>query len=976
MERMILSRFRLFILTALTCGLLVSSASAQTAVAPGRAPAAAQAPAAQASPGRETTAESVASYGLAGLMPVDPEVVFGTLPNGLKYYVRANPRPEHRVELRLVVKAGSVLEDQDQQGLAHFVEHMLFEGTKNFPRQGIIQFLASLGLGIGPDANAVTSYDDTQYSLRLPTDAPDVIDRGLLVLQDWAQAATFDEAAIERERGIVLSEWRQHLGASERTFDKVRRAQLEGSRYAIRPPIGDPDIIGKATREQLVRFYRDWYRPDLMAVIVVGDVDRDAVVAMIKARFSSLTSPVPKRARAAFDVPERPGTRYSIVSDKEATSTALALSNLRPARRQDTVGGYRQIMMDQMFGDLLDARLDELTQQENPPFLRVNAARSLFPTPRTKDEAVLEALVANDGVPRALETLVTELQRVTRFGFTATELARAKQSMMLSYERSVTESPDRESSSRADEYTRNFLQSEALPTIWQELAFHRRFIPGITLAEINGLAAQWFPEQNRLVIVTAPEAASITLPTQAQLTAAVRKAVAKPVTRYVDVDAGQALMDAKPTAGTIVKTVARPEAGVTEWTLSNGATVVLKPTTFKEDQILFRVTAPGGSSLASDADAATARVADDVIAAGGVGRFNASTVDKILSGRAVVVSPFIGEVNQGMVGGSTPQDLETMFQLLHLRFTQPRADAGAFAAFVSQAKGLLANQLASPDIVFDQTVDAALSRNHVRRQPLTPAAVDQVSLSKAMAFYKQRFADASNFTFVFVGSFTPEMLKPFVETYVASLPATHGAETFKDLGITPPTGIVEKTIEKGIAPKSQVSIVFAGPFVYDDAHILALKAMTMVLESRLFDSIRQELGGTYSIGADPTMQKYPHPEFTVRIDWTSDPARTAALVQRVFEEIRFVRDTEYSRDQVARIRSALLREFERNAQNNGYLLNQIAGRYEDGDGSDVTAVVNMPDRIALLTGEQIHQAAVTYLDLANYVKVTLMPEAK
>jgi len=973
---MILSRFRLFILTSLTCGLLVSSAplSAQTAAAPRRAPAAAQAPAAPASTGRETTAESVASYGLAGLMPVDPEVVFGTLPNGLKYYVRANPRPEHRVEMRLVVKAGSVLEDADQQGLAHFVEHMLFEGTKNFPRQGIIQFLASLGLGIGPDANAVTSFDDTQYSLRLPTDAPDVIDRGLLVLQDWAQAATFDEAAIERERGIVLSEWRQHLGASERTLDKVRRAQLEGSRYAIRPPIGDPDVIGKATREQLVRFYRDWYRPDLMAVIVVGDVDRDAVVAMIKARFTSLTSPAPKRPRSSFDVPERPGTRYTIVSDKEATSTALALSNLRPARRQDTVGGYRQIMMDQMFGDLLDARLDELTQQENPPFLRVNAARSLFPAPRTKDEAVLEALVPNDGVPRALETLVSELQRVARFGFTATELARAKQAMMLSYERSVTESPDRESSSRADEYTRNFLQSEALPTIWQELAFHRRFIPGITLAEINALAAQWFPEQNRLVIVTAPEAAGITVPTQAQLAAAVRRAVAKPVTRYVDVDAGLALMDAKPTPGTIAKTVARPEAGITEWTLSNGATVVLKPTMFKEDQILFRVTAPGGSSLASDADATNARVADDVIAAGGVGRFSASTLDKILSGRAVVVSPFIGEVNQGMVGGSTPQDLEAMFQLLHLRFTQPRADAGAFAAFVSQAKGLLANQLASPDIVFDQTVDAALSRNHARRQPLTPAAVDQLNLPKALAFYKARFADASNFTFVFVGSFTPEMLKPFVETYVASLPATHSGETFKDLGITPPTGIVEKTIEKGIAPKSQVSIVFAGPFVYDDAHILALKAMTMVLESRLFDSIRQELGGTYSIGADPTMQKYPHPEFTVRIDWTSDPARTAALVQRVFEEIKFVRDTEFSRDQVARIRAALLREFERNAQNNGYLLNQIAGRYEDGDGSDVAAVVNMPDRIALLTGEEIHQAAVKYLDLANYVKVTLMPE--
>jgi zinc protease len=340
------------------------------------------------------------------------------------------------------------------------------------------------------------------------------------------------------------------------------------------------------------------------------------------------------------------------------------------------------------------------------------------------------------------------------------------------------------------------------------------------------------------------------------------------------------------------------------------------------------------------------------------------------------VSPFIGEVNEGMVGGSTPQDLEPMFQLLNLRFTQPRADAGAFAAFVSQAKALLANQLASPDIVFDQTVDSTLSGNNIRRQPLTPAIVDQLNLPKAMAFYKARFADASNFTFVFVGSFTLDAIKPLVETYVASLPATHAGETWRDVGITPPRGVVEKTIEKGIAPKSQVSIVFSGPFVYDDAHVLALRAMTMVLESRLFDSIRQELGGTYSIGADPTMQKVPRPQYQVRIDWTSDPARTASLVDRVFDEIRFVRDTTFSRDQMSRIRAALQREFEQNAQNNGYLLNQISARYENGDGSDVAAVVDLPARIAELTAEEVHQAALTYLDLSNYVKVTLMPEAK
>ena len=926
--------------------------------------------------GRETSAAAVASYGLPQQMPVDPEVVIGTLPNGLRYYVRANGKPDHRAELRLVVKAGSVLEDDDQQGLAHFVEHMEFEGTRHFPRQSILDFLSSLGLSIGPDANAATSYDDTQYTLRVPSDVPGVLDRALLVLEDWAQGASFDQGGIDHERGIVLSEWRMHLGAGERTQDKIGRVQLGGSRYADRPPIGKPEIIEHAQRDQLVRFYHDWYRPDLMAVIVVGDVDRDAAVAMIKAHFSSLSAPLSERPRPAFDVPDHSSTRYAVVTDKETTATAVEISDLRPARNQASVGGYRDLMLDQLFSGMLGARLDELSQRENPPFIRAAASRALFPMPRTKDEAVLQALVPNDGVARGLDALVTELQRVARFGFTATELARAKQAMMLGYERVVTESPDRESASRADEYTRNFLEGEALPTIWQELAFHRRFVPDITLAEVNALAGDWFPERNRLVVVSAPEATGVVLPNQSQLAAVVKSASAKRLEPYVDAAAGRALMDAPPPRGTIVKTTVRPEAGITEWTLSNGATVVLKPTTLKEDQILFRATAPGGTSLASDADVIPARVADAVVPSGGVGRFSAVMLDKILAGKAVGVTPFIDEMNEGMGGGSTPQDLETMFQLMYLRFTQPRADPSRFAAMASQAKGLLANQMASPDVVFGQAIDAALSGNSPRRQPETPATVDQWNLEKSLAFYKARFADAGNFTFVFVGSFTPEAIRPLVETYIASLPATHAHETWRDLGIALPTGVVETTIEKGIAPKSQVAIVFSGPFENDDAHRLALRAMTLVLQSRLLDTIRQELGGTYSITVTPNTESFPRPEYSLRIDWTCDPMRTAALVQRVFEEIAFVKATPLLPGQVATIRGVLQREFEANSQDNGYLLDQISRRYEDGDGSNVGAIGGQPERIAALTADAIGQAAQTYLKTGNYVKVTLMPETK
>ena len=357
------------------------------------------------------------------------------LPNGLRYYVRANGNPVTGLSCGSSSRPVRCWKTTTSRGWRTSSNTWSSKAHGTFPRQGIVDFLSSLGLSIGPDANAATSYDDTQYTLRVPTDVPGVLDRALLVLEDWAQGASFDQSGIDRERGIVLSEWRMHLGAGERTADKIRRVQLEGSRYADRPPIGNPDIIEHAQREQLTRFYRDWYRPDLMAVIVVGDVDRDAVATMIKDHFSPLASPSPERPRPVFDVPEHPGTRYALVTDKETTATTVGLSDLRPARNQGSVGGYRELMRDQLFADMLGGRLDELSQSANPPFLRAAADRALFPAPRTRDEAVLQALVSNDGVARGLDALVTELQRVARFGFTATELARAKQTMMLSYER-------------------------------------------------------------------------------------------------------------------------------------------------------------------------------------------------------------------------------------------------------------------------------------------------------------------------------------------------------------------------------------------------------------------------------------------------------------------------------------------------------------------------------------------------------------
>jgi zinc protease len=432
------------------------------------------------------------------------------------------------------------------------------------------------------------------------------------------------------------------------------------------------------------------------------------------------------------------------------------------------------------------------------------------------------------------------------------------------------------------------------------------------------------------------------------------------------------LMERPPAKGTIVSTTLK--GNVTEWKLSNGATVALLPTTLKADQILFMATAPGGTSLASDDDVFSARVADDVIPAGGVGEFPQTSLDRLLNGKALAVQPFINEIREGVAGGAAPRDLEAMFQLIHLRFTAPRADATAFAGMKARTLALLADQSASPDVLFNQTLAAALSGNHVRRQPEAAATVAKWNLDTALAFYKARFADASNYTFVFVGSFTLDSMRPLIETYIASLPATRAHESWRDQGVKPPAGVVQTTVRKGIAPKSEVAIVFSGPFEFTPQNRLALQIATLLLQGRLSEALREELGATYAISADSETSKYPQPEYRVSIQWTCDPAQVDKLVARVFQEVAAVRDTPIGDDQLARIRAYLQRELDRMSQDNGYLLNEILRRYETGEPLDRDVVIENAAQIAALTGEAVTRAALRYLDPARYVRVTLMPD--
>jgi zinc protease len=921
----------------------------------------------------QTGALTPQSAALNQAIPVDPEVTLGRLPNGLRYYVRANPKPEKRAELRLVVKAGSTLEEDDQQGLAHFVEHMAFNGTRNFPKQDVTAFMQSLGMKFGAHVNAYTTFDETVYMLTVPSDRPDVIDRALLVLEDWAHNVSFEAAEIEKERGVVMEEWRGRLGAGSRLTDKMFPILLQGSRYADRLPIGKPEILQGFSPERLKQFYADWYRPDLMAVVAVGDFDRAAVAAMVTSRFAAIPSPARPRPRPIYDLPDRAGTAYAILSDKEVTATTISLDAILPAREQGTVGVYRDKIVDSLFSSMLNARLSDLAQKPDAPFLMAVADRNIF-LARTREQATLSALVKENGIERGLAALLAEAERVRRFGFTAAELDRERQATLRAYERAVTERGSRESASRAAEYIRNFLEQETLPTIEWELALQQRFLGSVTLAEVNGRATQWFADRNRLLIVTAPEKPGLVLPTQAALDAVIKAAPAQPLTAYVDATAVRPLLEKPPAPGTITSTATKPAAGITEWVLSNGVTVVLKPTTFREDQIVFRAISPGGTSLASDADYVAASTAVQVLTAGGIGALNAIDFRKVMTGKSASAQPSIGELEEGLQGGSTKQDLETMFQLIYLTFTAPRADAAAFAVQATQARTLLANQAAVPEIAFIDALNSTLSQNHTRRRLPTPATVDQWSLDKSLAFYKDRFADASDFTFVFVGSFELEAMKPLVERYVASLPSIRRKETWKDVGVRPPAGSIVKTVLKGTEPKSQTALIFTGPFAYNQTERVVIRAMAQVLEARLVEAIREELGGTYSISARAEHSRIPRPEYSIGIHFGSDPARVEALVARVFQEIDRLKAGGPSAGHLDEVKLSMLRDFETNSQNNGYLLDQIAFRYQHGE--PVEGLWDVPKYYEKLDPVTIRDAARKYLDPANVVRVTLLPEKK
>ncbi len=868
------------------------------------------------------------------------------------------------------MNAGSVLEDDDQRGLAHFVEHMAFNGTKNFPKQDIVNFVQSIGMRFGSHLNAYTSFDETVYQLQVPTDRAEVMDRAMLVLSDWAQNVSFDPVEIDKERGVVLEEWRLGRGAQGRLRDKQFPVLLAGSRYADRLPIGTPEVLQNFKHERLTQFYKDWYRPDLMAVVAVGDFEVKDVEALVRKHFASIPAAATRRERPAYQVPPRAGTSYVIAADAEITTTSVQVYNTMPARDQATIGAYRQMMLvDRMFTGMLNTRLSEIALKPGAPFL--GAGTGIGRLVRTTETTTLSAAVRENGVEAALDAIFTEAARVTKFGFTEPELDRQKVNMLRGFERAMAEQENQQSDDLAAEYIRNFTTDEPIPGIAYEYELYKRFVPTITLAELNTMAATLSPNQNRTVLVSAPQKPGLVLPTEAKLAGVMMAATSKTLTAYEDSVSREPLLRAAPTPGRVVATATKDAFGITEWTLSNGVHVVLKPTTFRQDEVLVTAFSPGGTSLASDADLIPAETAAQVVGAGGLGTFDAVNLRKVLTGKVASAGASIGDYFEEINGSASPKDLETLFQTIYMRFTQPRADPTMFTVLTDQLKVALANQRNTPEFAFSEAFASAMWQDNIRAKPMTLENVDEMSLDKSMAFYRNRFSDASDFTFVFVGSFEPNAIRPLVETYLASLPSTGRKESWRDVGLRRATGIVQRRVMKGIEAKSQTRLVFSGPFEYDQQRRVTVRAMAMVLEGKLREALREDLGGTYGVGVSASYSKIPRPEYSISISFGSSPERADALVDVALSKIADLKANGPDERDVNNIREIMLREYESSSRQNGFFLREISARYQHGE--ELADLFALPDFYRKINGPAIQAAAREYFG-ANMVRVQQFPE--
>jgi zinc protease len=906
------------------------------------------------------------------VLPVDPAVRTGVLPNGLRYYIRRNGRPASRVSMRLAVNVGSIHEEADQRGLAHFLEHMAFNGTENFKPGELVTFLESIGARFGPHVNAYTSFDETVYMLEVPTDRSGYVERGLTALHDFAAGMLLVPAEVEKERGVVIEEWRGRLGAGSRLTDKQLPVLLTGSRYADRLPIGTPEILKSFPRQRLVDFYRRWYRPDHMAVVVVGDVDPAEALALVNRRFAAIPAPTGRVEAVDRSVPRHAETRFSIATDPEAQGWSVALAHKRAAGIDRTVGDYRQSLIRQLVTQMLNLRLREIARRPNAPFLSGDAGSSGLG--RSLELYELGATVQGGTIANGLEALVLEARRMAQFGFGAAELDRARAALLASYDRALKERDTSESGGLANEYVRAFLEQEPIPGIEFEHRIAATFLPAVTVAEVGTEASALVHDDNRLVLVVAPEKQDAPIPSEGALRTVLDKAAKAPLEAYTDALAGRALVEKPPAPGRVTARREVAAVGATVVTLSNGVEVWLKPTDFKNDQVIISAYALGGSSLAAEADFQEASLATALVGMGGVGGLSPVDLSKLLAGKIAQASPTVGAYTHGVSGQASPKDLETAFQLNYLAFTAPNLTRESFDLLRRRVSSALENQSQSPGFVFNEKLEQVNTSNHYSARSLTAADVGALDLEAMQRFYRARFSNAADFTYFIVGAFSIDEITPLLERWIATLPSTgKKVSTFRDMGVRFPAQDVAEGVRKGREPRGQTVVSFFADTRLDEIEMHRARSAASLLGIRLRDILREELGGTYGVNVayDNSLPLGGYGSMVVQFG--SDPANIERLTGEVIKEVDRLKAQGPSAEDVARVQELERRDLETASRQNSYWIGSLQTVHMLG--WDPASITRREERIGRLSPQVLHETFKKYFPMDRRTVVTLRPDA-
>ncbi len=906
-------------------------------------------------------------------IPTDPDVKMGVLENGLTYYIRNNGKPEDKLELRLAINAGSILENENQRGLAHFIEHMSFNGTKNFEKNELVDYLQSIGVKFGADLNAYTSFDETVYILPIPSSDPETLNKGFQILEDWAHNATLAEEAIDGERGVVLEEYRLGLGPDRRMMQEYLPKLMYNSRYAERLPIGEKEVIQEADYETVRSYYKDWYRPDLMAVVAVGDLDVETIERKIKEHFSRLVPVENPRERKVYGLPNHEETFVSVASDEEAPFSRVQVYYKDHEEAQDivTTADYREQLERSLFSAMINNRLDELGNSANPPF---NYGASYYggTYARTKNAYQSVAMTGEGQQLKGLRALLEENERVKRYGFNESEFERAKKEYLARLEQQYKNSDKQESGRYVNQYINNYLQNSPIPSIEWTYEFAQETLPQIELDHVNGFINDFLHEDNRVVVLTGPEKEGLEQVKEEEVLALLKEVENSELERYADEELREDLLTKAPTPGKIVKEERNEKVGFTELTLSNGATVIYKKTDFKNDEVLFSAFSPGGTSLYPDDVYLSTALANSGLTEAGIADLSVNDMNKMMSGKIASVRPQISSYSEGFSGSATPKDLETLFQMVHLYITDLNKDPEAYNAFVTKQKGFLGNLMSNPNFYFQNEMGKLRNEGNPRYIGFpTAEKFDEQDYDLAYEKYQERFANAGDFTFYFVGNVEEEKIKEYATKYLASLPSQGQKEEFEVPEFRPDNSYHKEVVYKGADPKSQVNILWSGETVYEPSEDFALQALGEILSIKLVEQLREEEGGVYGVGARGNMSKIPYASYNFSISFPCGPENVDKLTDAALAEVQKIRINGPSEEDMAKIKETYLVKYKENVKENRFWLQQLESA--EREDRDVNEILEYEQKVATLSAEDIQEVAKEYLN-DDYLLGILMPE--